>query len=98
MDLRSVDNLVDFVRGPGYVLDFSDRTYSQFFATEIAADIDDPIYSTRGGSKGSRSTGASCSTARHDSDQSGCYRYLFCRKLPVSKRPKLGSCHPSARK
>lgn len=26
MDLRSVDNLVDFIRGPGYVLDFSDRT------------------------------------------------------------------------
>lgn len=54
MDLRNVDNLVDFIRGPGYVLDFSDRTYSQFFATEIDADIDDPIYSTGGGSKGKR--------------------------------------------
>jgi hypothetical protein len=54
MDLRNIDELVDFIRGPGYVLDFSDRTYSQFFATEIDADIDDPIYATGGGSKGKR--------------------------------------------
>lgn len=53
-DLRTVAELVDFLRGPGYVLDFSDRTYSQFFAADLGIDIDDPIYATYGRSKGKR--------------------------------------------
>ncbi len=54
IDLRTINALVDFVRGPGYVLDFSDRTYSQFFAAELDVDIDDPVYTFYGSSKGKR--------------------------------------------
>lgn len=54
IDLRLVDDLVDFVRGPGFVLDFSDASFSEFFATEIKVDIDDPKYSINGRSKGKR--------------------------------------------
>lgn len=54
IDLRVVDDLVDFIRGRGYVLDFSDVTFSQFFASELDVDIDDPAYADMGGSKGKR--------------------------------------------
>lgn len=53
-DLSVVSALVDYLRGPGYVLDFSDRTFSQFFASEFDIDIDDPRYADTGGSKGKR--------------------------------------------
>ncbi len=54
IDLALVDSLVDFIRGRGYVLDFSDRSFAAFFATELNVDIDDPTYSQNGGSKGRR--------------------------------------------
>lgn len=54
IDLMVVDDLVDFVRGRGYVLEFSDQGFSQFFATELNVDIDDPAYAVNGGSKGKR--------------------------------------------
>jgi len=54
IDLRFVDDLVDFIRGRGYVLDFSDPSFSEFFAAELDVDIDDPIYAEHGGSKGKR--------------------------------------------
>lgn len=54
IDLTVVDDLVNFVRGRGYVLDFSDHSFSQFFATELDVDIDDPTYAENGGSKGKR--------------------------------------------
>lgn len=54
IDLMVVDDLVDFIRGRGYVLDFSDATFSQFFATELDVDIDAPDYAVNGGSKGKR--------------------------------------------
>lgn len=38
----------------GYVLNFSDRTFAQFFADELRVDIDDPMFATNGGSKGKR--------------------------------------------
>jgi hypothetical protein len=40
--------------GSGYVLNFSDRTFSQFFAEELNCDIDDPAYAVNGRSKGKR--------------------------------------------
>jgi restriction endonuclease len=43
-----------FEMGGGYVLNFSDSTFSQFFANELQIGIDDPIYAQRGGSKGKR--------------------------------------------
>ncbi len=54
IDLMVVDDLVDFIRGRGYVLDFSDASFSQFFATELDVDIDAPTYAENGGSKGKR--------------------------------------------
>jgi hypothetical protein len=36
------------------VLDFSDRSFSDFFASELKVNIDDPKYAVNGGSKGKR--------------------------------------------
>lgn len=56
-NIRSIDMLfLDdlFAMGGGYVLNFSDRTFSQFFAGELNCDIDDPSYASGGKSKGKR--------------------------------------------
>jgi len=56
-NIRSIDMLfLDelFEMGGGYVLNFSDRTMSRFFAEELNVDIDDPTYAEDGGSKGKR--------------------------------------------
>ncbi len=57
--LRSVDlSLIDEVfrgdSGKGWVLDFSNRTFSDFFARELSVDIDAPQYAKDGDSKGKR--------------------------------------------
>lgn len=54
LDLNVVGDLVDFIRGTGYVLDFGDNSFSQFFETELDVDINDARYSDLGGSKGKR--------------------------------------------
>jgi hypothetical protein len=36
------------------VLDFSDPSFSEFFASELKVNIDDPKYAVNGGSKGKR--------------------------------------------
>ncbi|ALG60508.1 MULTISPECIES: restriction endonuclease [Citromicrobium] len=54
IDFRTIEELVEFVRGRGYVLDFSDATFSEFFAVELDVDIDDPVYAEGGTSKGKR--------------------------------------------
>lgn len=54
IDLRFIDDLVNFARGPGFVLDFSDLGFSDFFASELQVNIDDPKYAVNGGSKGKR--------------------------------------------
>ena len=43
-----------FGMGGGYVLNFSDRTFSEFFREELQIDIDDPLYARNGGSKAKR--------------------------------------------
>lgn len=56
-NIRSIDMLFleDLLgMGGGYVLNFSDRTFSQFFADELNCDIDDPSYAVNGRSKGKR--------------------------------------------
>ena len=56
-NIRSIDMiLLDdvFEMGGGYVLDFSNPTFSRFFADELNVDIDDPIYAETGTSKGKR--------------------------------------------
>lgn len=57
--LRSVDpSLIDEVfrgdSGKGWVLDFSNRTFSDFFARELSVDIDAPQYAKDGDSRGKR--------------------------------------------
>lgn len=53
-ELTEVAKLVDFARGPGYVLEFTDREFSQFFARQLGINIDDPKYAIYGSSKGKR--------------------------------------------
>ena len=43
-----------FAMHSGYVLSFSDRTFTQFFADELNVDINDSAYSKNGTSKGKR--------------------------------------------
>src|SRR5687768_5677236 len=52
IDMMFLDHI--FEMGDGYVLNFSDRSFAQFFAEELNIDIDDPIYARNGGSKGKR--------------------------------------------
>lgn len=54
IDLRFVDDLVNFIRGSGFVLDFSDTSFADFFASELQVNIDAPRYTVNGGSKGKR--------------------------------------------
>lgn len=54
IDMKLLEDLFNSGRGPGYVLDFSDSTYREFFADELNIDIDDPVYSKEGTSKGKR--------------------------------------------
>lgn len=50
--MELIDALFDM--GGGYVLDFSDRTFSEFFTSELHINIDDPRYSREGTSKAKR--------------------------------------------
>lgn len=52
LDMLFLDEL--FEMGNGYVLNFSDKTMSRFFAEELNVDIDDRSYAEHGGSKGKR--------------------------------------------
>jgi hypothetical protein len=51
-DIRIIDDAL--AMGSGYVLNFSDRTFSEFFEDEFRIDIDDQRYRTRGTSKANR--------------------------------------------
>ena len=50
--MRIIDDAL--AMGGGYVLSFSDRTYSEFFDDEFRIDIDDSRYRARGTSKVNR--------------------------------------------
>lgn len=52
VDMRLLDDVFDM--GGGYVLDFSNRTFSEFFASEVGVNIDDHKYFMEGSSKGKR--------------------------------------------
>lgn len=52
MDMLVIDNV--FGMGDGYVLNFSNRTFSEFFAEELGVDIDQLRWSVNGGSKAKR--------------------------------------------
>jgi hypothetical protein len=51
LDMQMVDDLFQPPDKRGYVLDFSDRTFSIFFADELNVDIDDVAYQRNGTSK-----------------------------------------------
>ena len=50
--IRAVDEIFDMKSG--YVLDFSNRTFAEFFEDEFGIDIDDAGYETNGTSKANR--------------------------------------------
>lgn len=52
IDMMFLDDIFDM--GSGYVLNFSDRTFAQFFAEELNIDIDAPAYARNGSSKAKR--------------------------------------------
>lgn len=52
IDLRLIDAL--FEMGSGYVLNFSNSTFSEFFKEELGVNIDDPRYEIEGTSKAKR--------------------------------------------
>jgi hypothetical protein len=52
IDMLFLDDVFDM--GGGYVLNFSDRTFAQFFAEELNIDIDALVYARNGGSKAKR--------------------------------------------
>jgi len=52
VDMRLLDDL--FAMSSGYVLDFSNRTFSEFFMNELGVNIDDQKYFQDGSSKGKR--------------------------------------------
>ena len=52
IDMELIDAL--FGMGAGYVLDFSDRTFAEFFTSELGLNIYDPRYSIEGTSKAKR--------------------------------------------
>jgi hypothetical protein len=49
IDMHFLDDLLEM--GSGYVLNFSDRTFTLFFADELDIDIDDSVSARNGGSK-----------------------------------------------
>jgi hypothetical protein len=51
LDMQIIDELFQRPDNPGYVLDFSDRTFAIFFSQELNVDIDDPAYYKDGSSK-----------------------------------------------
>ena len=52
MDMPIIDKV--FVMEDGWVLNFSNRTFAEFFREELRVDIDDPSWAVRGGSKAKR--------------------------------------------
>lgn len=52
LDMRLIDDL--FEMGGGYVLDFNDRTFGEFFNNDLRINIDDPKFSANGTSKAKR--------------------------------------------
>jgi hypothetical protein len=51
LDMQVIDEIFQRQDNPGYVLDFSDRTFAIFFEQELNVDIDDPTYAKDGSSK-----------------------------------------------
>lgn len=53
-EIATIEEAFDIGQGAGFVLDFSDKTFSIFFEDEFKIDIDDNRYKEIGNSKGKR--------------------------------------------
>lgn len=53
-EIRAIENAMAFPRGAGYVLDFSDRTFDEYFKDEFGVEIYSERFSDRGTSKRNR--------------------------------------------
>lgn len=53
-EIRAIENAMAFPRGFGYVLDFSDRTFEEYFQDEFCVDINSEEFSGGGTSKRNR--------------------------------------------
>ena len=53
-EISLIEQFVAWPRGFGYVLDFSDQTFAEFFEDDFRIDIDLPIFQERGHSKRNR--------------------------------------------
>ena len=51
---RILESFVDMGQGPGYVMNFSDRTFAEFIGDTTGLDINDEKYKVAGTSKGNR--------------------------------------------
>jgi len=56
-DVRLIENFVSYPNGIGYVIEHSDRTFSEFFSDEFKIEIYDLRYASRGTSKRHRLIG-----------------------------------------
>lgn len=97
--IRPVElNMVDHVfRGGerGYILDFSNRSFAEFFALELDADIDAEIYKSEGTSKGKR---LRCFlTIVDNSTAARTLRILWEYREEILKRSHQDEPHPIAR-
>jgi hypothetical protein len=52
IEMKFLDDL--FGMGGGYVLDFSNPTFAEFFEQEIGINIDDPKFAVEGGRRTDR--------------------------------------------
>ena len=82
--MRIIDDAL--AMGGGYVLSFSDRTYSEFFDDEFRIDIDDSRYRARGTSKVNRLRSGVC--------QSSCHLNLF--HAASRSGPAMGAPPPAS--
>lgn len=79
IDMMFLDDL--FEMGGGYVLNFSNSTFSRFFADELNVDIDDPMYAYQGGSKGKR---LRCFLQKVDVPKVSCAAAFIGREKPLN--------------
>lgn len=70
-EIKAIENAMAFPRGLGYVLDFSDRTFDEYFQDEFGIEIYSEQFNTHGSSKRNRLL-----SYLHQADNSSALRVL----------------------
>ena len=70
-EIKAIENAMAFPRGFGYVLDFSDRTFDEYFQDEFGVEIYSEQFNTHGSSKRNRLL-----SYLHQADNSSALRVL----------------------